>query len=133
MDDHTLRDEVLDLLSQGQKIAAVKLYRDQTGSSLADAKAAVEAWERGDTSVASSPHAERAEPNNELEQEIVAILGRESLVKAVKHYRERTGAGLKASKEAVQQIAHKNGLPSGSGCLSVILLAVIVSLAAAFA
>lgn len=38
-------EEVLRLLGSEGKIAAVKYYRDQTGSGLADAKAAVEAIE----------------------------------------------------------------------------------------
>ena len=36
--------EIVSLLQAGKKIAAIKLYRDKTGSGLASAKAAVEPW-----------------------------------------------------------------------------------------
>jgi ribosomal protein L7/L12 len=38
--------DIVDLLRAGQKIRAIKLYRDRTGSALADAKNAVEAMAR---------------------------------------------------------------------------------------
>jgi Ribosomal protein L7/L12 C-terminal domain len=41
------QQEVRGLLAQGQKIAAIKLVRQQTGSGLKDAKDFVEALERG--------------------------------------------------------------------------------------
>jgi len=37
---------ILDLLARGQKIPAIKLYRQQTGAGLKEAKDAVEAMER---------------------------------------------------------------------------------------
>jgi len=40
--------QILELLRAGQKIRAIKLYRDQTGSGLADAKNAVEALARAE-------------------------------------------------------------------------------------
>jgi hypothetical protein len=39
--------EVGDLARQGKKIEAIKLYREQTGAGLAEAKEQVEALERG--------------------------------------------------------------------------------------
>lgn len=39
--------EVRDLLRQGNKIEAIKRYREQTGTGLAEAKRAVEDMERG--------------------------------------------------------------------------------------
>jgi ribosomal protein L7/L12 len=39
--------QVLELARRGHKIAAIKLYREQTGAGLADAKHAVERMERG--------------------------------------------------------------------------------------
>ncbi|WP_063046734.1 ribosomal protein L7/L12 [Nocardia pseudovaccinii] len=39
-------DEIDELIRQGKKIHAIKLYRDLTGASLKDAKDAVEARER---------------------------------------------------------------------------------------
>lgn len=39
-------DEIVDLLRRGQKIQAIKIYRDRTGAGLKEAKDAVEALER---------------------------------------------------------------------------------------
>src|SRR5579883_2089822 len=41
----TQRDEIIWLLQKGQKINAIKLYREDTGASLTDARAAVERME----------------------------------------------------------------------------------------
>ncbi len=46
--DPDFEDELRSLLAAGQKIAAIKRYREQTGAGLADAKNAVEALERGE-------------------------------------------------------------------------------------
>lgn len=50
---------VADLLAQGRKIEAIKVYREKTGVGLAEAKAAVEAYEPG-----------RAKPANPLPDEL---------------------------------------------------------------
>lgn len=42
-----LSPQVQDLMREGRKIAAIKQPREETGLGLAEAKAAVEAWERG--------------------------------------------------------------------------------------
>jgi ribosomal protein L7/L12 len=42
--DPGLTDKVRQLARQGQKIQAIKEYRESTGASLKDAKEAVEAW-----------------------------------------------------------------------------------------
>ena len=44
----SLEDAIRSLLAQGQKIAAIKLYREQTGVGLAEAKNAVERIECGE-------------------------------------------------------------------------------------
>jgi ribosomal protein L7/L12 len=44
--DAASQGAIVDLLRQGKKIQAIKLYRDATGAGLADAKEAVEALER---------------------------------------------------------------------------------------
>jgi large subunit ribosomal protein L7/L12 len=46
--------DILDLLRGGQKIRAIKLYRDRTGSGLAEAKEAVEALARANSIPAGS-------------------------------------------------------------------------------
>lgn len=41
-DDEAWRDEIIDLLKSGQKIAAIRLYREHTGAGLKDSKEIVE-------------------------------------------------------------------------------------------
>ncbi len=43
--------------------------------------------------------------------EVERLLGERKLIPAVKEYRERTGAGLAEAKNAVEEIAHRRGLP----------------------
>jgi ribosomal protein L7/L12 len=48
-------------------------------------------------------------------------------IEAIKLFRERTGAGLMAAKEAVEQMAERRGLvmSQGAGCLGEVLLALM--------
>ncbi len=125
MEDSELRAEIQSLLANGQKIEAVKRYREQAGCSLVQAKEAVEAMERGESSNAQKPQ----EPQG-LAAEVIQILGRGDLLGAVKYYREKTGSSLKDSKDAVERIAAAHGIPTGSGCFGVVLLLTVASLAA---
>ncbi len=50
--------EIVSLVRQGQKIAAIKLYREQTGSGLAEAKNAVESLAAGQHIEQRSPEAD---------------------------------------------------------------------------
>ena len=114
-------DEIRELLASGNKIAAVKRYREETGVGLAEAKAAVEALEAGN-SLADSVTSDDAD----LTDQVVSLLERGKKIPAVKLYRDLTGVGLKDAKETVERIGEQNGIPltSGSGCLGVVLLIV---------
>jgi ribosomal protein L7/L12 len=90
--------ELAELVRQGRKLEAIKLVREQTGCGLAEAKAAVEKLERGETS-------ERAAPAGDLKEEIRTLVLSGRMIDAIKLYRERTGAGLKDAKDAVDAIA----------------------------
>jgi ribosomal protein L7/L12 len=121
--DSAFEDEVQELLASGNKIAAIKRYREETGVGLAEGKAAVESLEAGGS------FTERVQPDDsDLTQQIVTLLGRGEKIEAVKLYRDRFRVGLKEAQEAVEQIGEQNGIPasSGSGCLGVILLGIAV-------
>jgi len=125
--DKAIEAEIRELLVLGDKIAAIKRYREATGGGLAEAKTAVEFME----SVGSVP--ERLQPDNpDLTHQIVNLLGRGEKIAAVKLYREQTGSGLKEAKEAVERIGQQHGIPasSGAGCLGIVLvgIAVVISL-----
>jgi ribosomal protein L7/L12 len=118
--------EVRELLATGRKIEAIKLYRERTGAGLKQAKDAVEAIERG-----QEPPAGRG-VDGLLENEVVALLEQGEKIRAIRLYRERTGADLKASKEAVEELGRRRGLvvSRGAGCFGVILVLAIVAGAA---
>lgn len=125
-DDDALLDQLRQLLRDDRKIEAIRLYREQTGAGLKEAKDAVEAVERGEAlelSDASSVEEEAAPESGSLEAQIVALLGQGQFVQAVKLYRSRTGSGLKVSKEAVEVVARRNGIPVEAGCLGMLLFA----------
>lgn len=128
VDDSRFEAELEALLAAGRKIEAIKLYREQTGAGLAEAKAAVEALERGEEIGVSS--LEKAE---EVEDQLIALLRQGKKIEAVKLCRERSGLGLKEAKSLVEAMAAKHGLeaPSGGGCLGVVLLFALLIIAGA--
>lgn len=116
MDD--LDQRLLDLLNDGQKLAAVKLLREETGSSLIKAKEYVEELERTQRSEgrmdADGPTAD------ELDRQLIELLRMRQKIEAVKVYRQATGAGLKDAKDYVDGLQSQHDLPS-SGCLTMLL------------
>jgi ribosomal protein L7/L12 len=116
-----LARRVRQLLAEGHKIDAIKVYREEMGAGLKEAKDAVEAIERG------QPFPPQRGVDPPFERELVALLGEGRKIEAIKRYRERTGAGLKAAKDAVEALAARHGLPTTgrSGCLGAIALFVM--------
>jgi ribosomal protein L7/L12/DNA-binding beta-propeller fold protein YncE len=96
--------EVAQLLAAGNKIDAIKAYRDRTGAGLAAAKEAVENIEAG-RSVASIA------PGPSQFPEIAQLLAAGNKIGAIKAYRLRTGASLVIARDAVENIAA--GRPAG--------------------
>ena len=121
--DHGLEEEIRQLLSSGNKIAAIKRYREETGVGLAEAKSAVEALEAGH-SLVDRPQAERTEiDGNDLVNQVVALLEQGHKIQAIKLFRTNVGCDLKTAKAAVEKIAEQHGIltQSNVGCLGVIL------------
>lgn len=112
--------EVKRLVATGQKIEAIKVYREATDAGLAEAKSAVESGlseVQVAPALASSPEA--------FEQELLKRISQEGLLPAIKWVRSQTQMGLKESKDFVDQIAAKHGIQSaGRGCLGMFLLAI---------
>jgi len=128
-DDQNLNAELRALLQAGHKLEAIKRYREATGAGLAAAKEAVEALERG------TPLGEEEPADASLDMQIAALLRQGKKIQAIKLYRERMGVGLKEAKDAVETFAAEQHIvvPSGSGCLGVVLLFVILTSLAALA
>lgn len=107
--DDALRTEVLRLLAAGEKIGAVKVWRERTGASLLDAKNAVDALESGGALAAVD-----APPTNvagAADAQIAFILRTQrDLIAAVKHVRETEGSDLSTALARVRAVAAREGL-----------------------
>ena len=67
------------------------------------------------------------QPANESDDEVLKLLRSGQKIAAIKAYRERTGLGLKESKDAVEALAAEHEIaPSSSGCAGVVLLAILI-------
>jgi len=123
-----LEGQILSLMRQNQKIAAVKLYREQTGCGLKEAKDAVEALAAGgQTLERRNPGADGIKPDS-LESHVLALMQGQKKIEAIMVYREHTGVGLKQAKDAVEALAVKHGIsPKGAGCAGMVLLMAVVS------
>lgn len=94
--------EVQALLARGNKIAAVKLVREAYVLSLGEAKALVEAIERGEG--VALPDAAVPTPTLDLEAEIVGLLAANRKIEAIKRTRAVLGLGLAEAKDHVEAI-----------------------------
>jgi ribosomal protein L7/L12 len=89
-------------LVAGNKIEAIKHYREATGVGLAEAKGAVERIEVGKAPLATP--ADATLPGAEASR-IKAMVARGEKIAAIKLYRRAAGVDLKAAKEAVDALA----------------------------
>ena len=120
--------ELRSLLQQGRKIEAIKLYREQTGAGLADAKNAIEAMQADTNLRMPLPKVAPSGEALDLEAELLRLLQEGQKIEAIKHYREWTGAGLKDAKDAVEALAARHGIVAKSaGCLSMLALCLILA------
>jgi ribosomal protein L7/L12 len=109
------------LLEQGQKLEAVKLYKDQTGASLKEAKDAVEVIEHGPSPTSPS------EPEGQMEAELLRLLRAGKKVEAAKIYKQQRGVQLIEAKQAVEALAAKHGIAAeGGGCAGVLAAIVLL-------
>jgi ribosomal protein L7/L12 len=119
------------LLIDGRKIEAVKLYREQTGAGLTEAKEALEAIEDGKVLLGRVRDGTNAV---EFEQELERLLRDAGLIAAIKYYRARTGRGLKESKDTLEALARQRAIPikkAGCGATALLLLATVLVAGAA--
>jgi ribosomal protein L7/L12/DNA-binding beta-propeller fold protein YncE len=99
--------EIIELVHEGEKIDAIKLFRETFGTGLKESKDAVEALERGENidltsfSVQSRTGAVQADPVD-MAMRIRELLDAGKKIEAIKVYREAAGAGLKESKDVVE-------------------------------
>lgn len=133
---------VYTLMQAGQKIEAIKAYREATGASLVEAKDAVEAvMNRGASELpAFVKRAAPAAGQSGLDQ-VKQLLRSGQKIEAIKAYREMTAVGLKEAKDAVEALERGEPIPQGalvptpsarprggSGCWSVALWFMVLCL-----
>jgi ribosomal protein L7/L12 len=102
--DQNASDSVRDMLAAGRKIAAIKLYRRQTGVGLKEAKEAIEALEAEQRENYKAELAGRGSDFVDPD-ELHRVLRERGKITAIKYYRQCTGVGLKEAKEAVEYMA----------------------------
>lgn len=124
-------DEVRALVDAGEKIEAIKRYRELSGCDLRTAKEAVEAMAAGGEPVAPAiPPA--SGPLTPAQIEVIRTLALQgNQIEAIKRYRTLTGTGLRDAKLAVDALVGEVEamIPERerkSGCLGVVLMAILV-------
>lgn len=102
---------IQEMLHGDQILLAIKAYREATGVSLADAKAAVERMSQDEST--KPPDDVRNRDNPVLEARIKSLLTKGKKIEAVKIYREEYSVSLKDAKDAVDRM--EASLPRGAG------------------
>jgi len=94
-------EAIREQLRSGNKIRAIKLYREQTGVGLKEAKYAVEMMEQERQHGMVSELAQMYGGDDAIEYMLIAG----NKINAIKLYRQRTGVGLKEAKDAIDRMA----------------------------
>ncbi len=119
--DEAFAAELRALLQQGQKLQAVKRYKEQLGVGLMEAKKAVEALQAG----LSLPMHKPIE--GQLLTEILSALRMGEKREAVRIYQKRTGISRREAKSTVNALAKQHGLyDREAACLSTLLQLVVI-------
>jgi ribosomal protein L7/L12 len=122
-------NDLLALAREGRTIEAIKLYRAQTGAGLKEAKDAVEMLLATGRLPMPQGQPVPADTGDEFENRLLDLARAGRKIEAIKEYRQRTGAGLKEAKDAVEALAARHGIVSKSaGCAGMILLLVLSGL-----
>lgn len=124
MNDQLL-DQVLALLAKKQKLEAVKVMKAALNCSLFDAKTAVERLE----AEIAAPTTDSAAEETTWQTEAKELLRQGKKLHAIKLCREQTGCSLKEAKDQMDALELRMGKHSGSGCLGVMLVAMLVLVA----
>ncbi len=117
--------ELQQLLREGRKIEAIKLYRDRTGASLLDAKRAVEAMQEGGGRAAGGV------VDATMLAELLPSLRMGDRREAVRLYQKRAGVSKREAKWVVAQLIRQHGLYDREAAFltRALLLAVIAGAA----
>lgn len=95
--------EIHDLIHRRHWLQAIQVYREATGVSLAEAKAAVE--EMVHNELTKPPSGERRYDDPVMEAKIRSLLSKGKKIDAIQIYRAEYGVSLKEAQNAVERIA----------------------------
>ncbi|MBP7692111.1 MAG: ribosomal protein L7/L12, partial [Anaerolineales bacterium] len=101
--------ELARLVQAGQKIEAIKLYRQLTGAGLKEAKDSVEQLAAGQLVQVSQVIIQETVTGRPDMAEIRRLLLAGKKIEAIKLYRQATGLGLKESKDVIETFEGKLG------------------------
>jgi ribosomal protein L7/L12 len=96
------KDEINRLVRAGDKIGAIKMYRQVHGVSLVNAKNAIESMASGETAGARPVPSTSASDGGRSDAEVRALLAQNQLIPAIKLYRELHDVGLSEAMTAVE-------------------------------
>lgn len=117
--------EIDRLVAAGQKIHAIKLYRQHTGVRLQEAKDRIDHWSVSTTaphlaavsnasaahsSITATPSSVRGALPASVASEVDRLIAAEQKIQAIKLVREHTGLGLKQAKDVVEAWPHPRHL-----------------------
>ena len=139
--EQDLAQRLGELVVGGEKIAAIKLLREATGMGLAEAKAVIDAVERGERLPPLAEHqvqqqvqqrnaSRAADPGGDaVPTEVRQLAEAGNRIHAIKMLREQTGLGLKEAKDLLDRaVPFAGGATVGGkrGCLLPLLGGLLV-------
>ncbi len=107
--------EIKTLVESGNKIEAIKLFRELTGAGLKEAKDAVEQMEAHQNFDVSAVRIGITGAGDIQSAQMLAVqtlLGMGKKIEAIKVYRQLTGVGLKEAKDAVEAMERGGSAPA---------------------
>ena len=122
-----LLDDIKAQIATGNKIAAIKLYRDATGAGLSEAKDAIELIGAGKP---PKTDASAALPDDAM-QRVSALVTAGRKIEAIKLYRQAAGVDLKEAKDAVDALEGRINpaavVARNAAMWPVLILAVVIA------
>ncbi|MBP5513708.1 MAG: hypothetical protein J6Y04_02880 [Bacteroidaceae bacterium] len=95
---------LLTLLHQGEKLQAVKAYKEETGCSLKEAKDYIDDLEQE-----MQKNSLRKAPDMQPDEEVLRLIRQGEKLMAVKVFKERTGCDLIVAKDLIDEIYEQIG------------------------
>ena len=96
--------QVRQLVQSGNKIEAIRLFRENTNLGLKEAKDAVEAIAAGRVVITTTQTTRNTQFSPELTQQVIQLLRENRKIEAIKLIRQETNLGLKESKDIADEL-----------------------------